>query len=73
MTMRAGLGMRTSLADAPGLSIHGRGRRHRLGLLAGLAEATPAVPGQAKPVTNCRLLQRWRGRQAKNRDHRGDQ
>jgi hypothetical protein len=65
-TMRMRSGMRTPVAEVSALLIRGRGRRRRLALLRGLAEAAAAVPGDAKPATNARLIESWCGYQPKH-------
>ena len=66
VTTRMGFGMRTPLAEVPALLIRGRGQRRRLALLLGLAEATAAVPGEAEPTSNGRLIESWCSYQPKH-------
>ena len=66
VTTRMGFGMRTPLAEVPALLIRGRGQRRRLALLLGLAEATAAVPGEAEPTSNDRLIESWCSYQPKH-------
>jgi hypothetical protein len=65
VTTRMGLGMRTPLTDPPIPPIRGWGRRRRLALLPGLAEAAAAVLREADPAANGRLIEGWRGYQPK--------
>jgi hypothetical protein len=71
VTTRMGSGMRTPVAEVSALPIHGRGRRRRLALLPGLAEAAAAIPGEADPATNGRLIQSWCSHQPKYGSHSG--
>lgn len=66
VTTRMGFGMPTPVAEVPALLIRGRGRRRRLALLLGLAEATAAVPGEAEPTSNGRLIESWCSYQPKH-------
>jgi hypothetical protein len=65
VTTRMGFGMPTPVADVLALPIRGRGRRRRLALLTGIAEAAAAVPGDAEPASNGRLIESWCGYQPK--------
>lgn len=69
VTTRMGFGMPSPLAEVPALLIRGRGRRRRLALLLGLAEATAAVPGEAEPTSNGRLIESWCSYQPKHGGH----
>src|SRR4029453_13644953 len=55
-TTRMGFVMPTPLAEVPALLIRGRGRRRRLALLLGLAEAPAAVPGGGQTTPHGPLL-----------------
>jgi hypothetical protein len=69
VTTRMGFVMPSPLAEVPALLIRGRGRRRRLALLLGLAEATAAVPGEAEPTSNGRLIESWCSYQPKHGGH----
>jgi hypothetical protein len=73
MTLRAGLACKRRWPPFPSCRSRVGGGRRRLALLAGLAQATAAVPGDDEPAANGRLFQRWRGRQAKHGCHGGHQ
>jgi hypothetical protein len=71
VTPGVGLGTRTRVADDSALLIGGRGRRHRLGCLSGLAEAAAAVLRDTEPAANHHLIEGWHDYQPKHGSHGG--